>query len=526
MEENKSKYEGLKEYMKKIQESMKLSDSKQNEIDELTKKLYEETRIMMVEKEKEEIKTKEAEKTEFDEMTTQALLNAKKDVLTLKQSMEKDYIQKLLETQQQEKAIHERFAKMIQRDPTEEMLNRLKQSRDKALETLKVKKETLQKEHENQVKNINSWEKDIEKYAIKLEVLDKVEKVRVNVTPTPTTPVSTPTMPASTPTTPVSTPTTPVSTPTTPVSTPTMPVSTPTTPVSTPTVPASTPTTPVSTPTVPASTPTMPVSTPTTPVSTPTVPASTPTTPKKDDKKIEIKIGRKLKLKFNGRGSFEEVVKPRELRKYVNKLDDEEKEEYITDILGENWEPADIKGKLNEYIDRLDDSVLVGLSEIYDRSDDDRGKQGIVKKALEAYVYSTAKKELIKGLDVEYDRSDISKVNIPIISKVFKGQMSRKQKNYINYMSQKTSNYTNHVGIYTKNPIKRFLEDRKTKKLPSVTRTTEQNEEFIRRLSSTQPISLDPDRNKTPEQIAQENARQEARNRMTSESRENSGSER
>ena len=505
MEENKSKYEGLKEYMKKIQESMKLSDSKQNEIDELTKKLYEETRIMMVEKEKEEIKTKEAEKTEFDEMTTQALLNAKKDVLTLKQSMEKDYIQKLLETQQQEKAIHERFAKMIQRDPTEEMLNRLKQSRDKALETLKVKKETLQKEHENQVKNINSWEKDIEKYAIKLEVLDKVEKVRVNVTPTPTTPVSTPTMPASTPTTPVSTPTTPVSTPTTPVSTPT---------------------TPVSTPTMPVSTPTMPVSTPTTPVSTPTVPASTPTTPKKDDKKIEIKIGRKLKLKFNGRGSFEEVVKPRELRKYVNKLDDEEKEEYITDILGENWEPADIKGKLNEYIDRLDDSVLVGLSEIYDRSDDDRGKQGIVKKALEAYVYSTAKKELIKGLDVEYDRSDISKVNIPIISKVFKGQMSRKQKNYINYMSQKTSNYTNHVGIYTKNPIKRFLEDRKTKKLPSVTRTTEQNEEFIRRLSSTQPISLDPDRNKTPEQIAQENARQEARNRMTSESRENSGSER
>ena len=45
----------------------------------------------------EEIKTKEAEKTEFDEMTTQALLNAKKDVLTLKQSMEKDYIQKELD---------------------------------------------------------------------------------------------------------------------------------------------------------------------------------------------------------------------------------------------------------------------------------------------------------------------------------------------------------------------------------------------------------------------------------------------
>ena len=128
--------------------------------------------------------------------------------------------------------------------------------------------------------------------------------------------------------------------------------------------------------------------------------------------------------------------------------------------------------------------------------------------------------------DGQNSNVDISKVNIPIISKVFKGQMSRKQKNYINYMSQKTSNYTNHVGIYTKNPIKRFLEDRKTKKLPSVTRTTEQNEEFIRRLSSTQPISLDPDRNKTPEQIAQENARQEARNRMTSESRENSGSER
>ena len=231
MEENKRRYDELSEYMKKIQESMQISNQRKEELDKLQQELNEETRIMMVDKEKEQIESKKLEKAEFDEMTVNAMVNAKKDILELKQDIEKEYIDKLLQMQSEEKEIESKFNRMQQRGLDKEKMDWAIQSRDKAITDLQNEKQKYQAEHENQMKNLQDWEMDIEKYAIELDVLDKIDNVRI-------------TAPASTPTTPVSTPTTPVSTPTAPVSTPTAPASTPTTPVSTPTAPASTPTRP------------------------------------------------------------------------------------------------------------------------------------------------------------------------------------------------------------------------------------------------------------------------------------------
>ena len=475
MEENKRKYEELKKYMKKIQDSMKISYSKQDEISDLTKKLYSETRIMMVEKEKEEIKAKEDEKKEFDEMTTQALINAKRDIVSLKENIEKDYMHSLLEMQQQEKRIQDRYVKMLHRalDYEIEMLDsndkdkRIKKpSRDdiqrirkNELEALKLKRENLQKEHETQVKNMKDWEQDIEKYAIDLNVLNTVEKMSVHTPSTPTTPVSTPTIPASTPTTPVSTPTTPVSTPTTPVSTPTTPVK----------------------------------------------------------NVIEITVGGKkgVIVSFNGnRNQFEERISSRDLRKDVGKLSREEKLDYIKEIMGGkiNAEPG-FENKIKANIAFMDDAILSSLYQMNLDEERDEDEYDVIKIAMEAYVRSTIDRKPIPGVNIVYDRSDLAKVNIPIVSKMFKGRFSRKQKDYLNQMSEKTANWTNYVGVYAKNPIKRFLEDRNTKKLSSTTKTCtfEQNEQFIKNLQKIGRTMTETEQNKTQEQIAQENARAEAR---------------
>ena len=473
MEENKRKYKELKEYMQKIQDSMKISYSKQDEISDLTKKLYNETRIMMVEKEKEEIKAKEDEKKEFDEMTTQALINAKRDIVSLKENIEKDYMHSLLEMQQQEKRIQDKFIKMVQRNPDDEMLDMIKQSRNRALDSLKVERENLQKEHVAQVKNMKDWEQDIEKYAIDLNVLDIVEKMSVH---TPTTP---------------------------------------TTPVSTPTTPASNPTTPVSTPTTPASNPTTPVSTPTTPASNPTTPASTPTTPVKNV--IEITVGGKkgVIVSFNGnKNQFEEHISSRDLRKDVGKLSREEKLDYIKEIMGGkiNAEPG-FENKIKANIAFMDDAILSSLYQMNLDEERDEDEYDVIKIAMEAYVRSTIDRKPIPGVNIVYDRSDLAKVNIPIVSKMFKGRFSRKQKDYLNQMSEKTANWTNYVGVYAKNPIKRFLEDRNTKKLSSTTktRTFEQNEQFIKNLQKIGRTMTETEQNKTQEQIDRENARAEAR---------------
>ena len=569
MEENKNKYEELKEYMKKIKESMDLSKLKQDGIDKLTQKLYKETRIMMVEKEKEEIKIKEDEKKEFDEMTTQALLNAKKDVLVLKQNMEKDYIQKLLERQQQEKDIQDKFTRMMQRDLTElteEKLKRLNQSRDKALEELKIKKENLQKEYREKVENVNRWEKDIETYAIKLNVLEKVEKVRINVVPEQTTPPTTQIPPTQTPpaqtppaqtpptqTPPTQTPPTqtpPTQTPPTqtpPTQTPptqTPPTQTPPTqtpPTQTPptqTPPAQTPPTqtpptqtpPTQTPptqTPPAQTPptqTPPTQTPPTqtppaqtppaqtppaqtpPAQTPpaqTPPAQTPPTPEPTKSKIEILVkGKKgIEIKFNNANNQYSIkrISSRKLRGNIDKLKDREKMkciEDVVDILADEY-----RNQIYSNMSFLDNSILKAINIAYKEADDEDKEK--FEKAMKSYVDGTIQKKLEKDIvDVTYYRSDLAKVNIPLFSKILGGRFSRKEKEYINNMSKKTENWTNSVGIYTKNPIKRYLEDRKTKKLP------EGKNEMLDRLRGHRFFEgLEAD--KTEEEIERENRTRE-----------------
>ncbi len=180
MEENKGDFQKLEEYMNKIKESMKLSNSKKAEIEQLNKKLYEETRIMMVDQEKAELENKKSEKKEFDEMTTQALINAQKDIIALREKLEKDYTKMLLDMQKQEKEVEEKFVKMMQREPTDEKVNWINQSKEKALEALRTKRENSQKEHNEKMVDIKNWENEIQSYAIELNVLDKIDNVRTS----------------------------------------------------------------------------------------------------------------------------------------------------------------------------------------------------------------------------------------------------------------------------------------------------------------------------------------------------------
>ena len=312
------------------------------------------------------------------------------------------------------------------------------------------------------------------------------------------------------------------------MSTPTTPVSTPTTPVSTPTTPVSTPTTPVSTPTTPVSTPTTPVSTPTTPVSTPTTPVSTPTTPDKE-RKIKINIGRNLRLEYadseHKELEFNQEVSNKVLRKYVNKMSNKRKLRFIVDLYNEKinsdrWDNLQIddsmKKKIKDNLELFDDSIVSGLycmrldntqNELLEEKQK-KERNTMFKAAIVGYVESTLKNKKVKAMDITYDKSDLAKINIPIISKFLRGEMSRKQKDYINEMAEKTSNYTNSIGTYTKNPIIRYLKDRKQKKLGAPTPEVTHENELLKRLEGYR-MAPDPDKNKTPEQIKQENVKAE-----------------
>lgn len=280
---------------------------------------------------------------------------------------------------------------------------------------------------------------------------------------------------------------------------------------------ASTPVTPgASTPATPsASTPAAPgASTPATPgTSTPATPgASTPSTPMKNI--IEITVGGKkgVCLSYNGKKNhLEEYVSSKQLRKYVGKLNKDKKLACVKNVIGDRNMTPDLERQIESVVDFLDDSIIGSLFEMNLDEERDEPEIEAIRTAMGAYVQSTISRKPFPGVNIVYDRSDLAKINIPIVSKVFRGRFSRKQKDYINEMSEKTSNWTNHVGNYIKNPWMRYLADKKTLKMPQGTPGHSDNQLLKRLRESGYQMSEDPDKHKTPEQIAQENARAEAR---------------
>ena len=136
--------------------------------------------------------------------------------------------------------------------------------------------------------------------------------------------------------------------------------------------------------------------------------------------------------------------------------------------------------------------------------------KSIGKALMMSYGSMVLNNKPVKGLEVEYDKKELSKCHfrsMPLV-RLFTGEMSRKQKDYINEMAERSSDFTVSTGIYEKNPFKRYLKEREQKKLG--TGDVEVNHEILNKLKGYR-MAPDPDRDKTPNQIAQEEARNATR---------------
>ena len=369
MEEEKLNYDQLKEFMDKVKEAMKLSDKKQKEIDTKNQKLYKQTKLLAVDEEKQEIEQLKMNKQEFDEMTVNSLIYSKKQILMLKEELEKKYQDMLLTSIKKQEEVDKKLKSMESKEVSDEILAQLEKSAQNAKN--KIKKEVLdyKAKHLTESSTLDEYEKNITEYALKLGVEDKLANVTISA------PTSTPTTaPTSAPTTaPTSAPTTvPTSVPTTVPTT--APTSAPTT------VPTSAPTTaPTSAPT------TAPTSAPTTaPTSAPTTaPTSAPTIAPTTQYKIEI--GRKSKIIIDGvkyklgaktvkdgsrltKEEKLEYVKQNDIcKKYLESKTEEEQDKIIENLDGTviySIVDASIKEKDYDKIDKLDDLMYKYVSGI------------------------------------------------------------------------------------------------------------------------------------------------------------------
>lgn len=178
---NKTKVEELEELLGKISIEMNKTRDRKTSIDEMTEELYNETRPMMVEKRKEEIEQAKNDKAEFDEMTKNALINAKRSILQIKEESEKEYQDKLLETLKRKQDIERKLSSMLvsMRDKKfpEEKLTKAEDAANKAMEKVNSEMNEFQEKHFILREKLSEYEKNVWDNALELGVEEEIDAV-------------------------------------------------------------------------------------------------------------------------------------------------------------------------------------------------------------------------------------------------------------------------------------------------------------------------------------------------------------
>ena len=160
--------EELDDLMGKIDEAMMQSRQQQKDLDEMEEAMMEESKPMKLEVRKKEFAEKGQYKTEFDEMTKNALVNAQKNIIVLRQHIEKAYQDMLEETLRKQNSIKEKEKIFAKKDLTPEKRKMVEETTQKLREDTNTKMFEFQKKHFEQRAILDKYQSSINKYASEL----------------------------------------------------------------------------------------------------------------------------------------------------------------------------------------------------------------------------------------------------------------------------------------------------------------------------------------------------------------------
>ena len=188
MEEKNNNMSELVKLMHKTGRAMEMTREKQSSIDTLKSDIMEEVRPMMVEKMKEDIKLSENGKKEFDEMTKNAMIEAKTNILQIRETSEKEYQDKLIQFAQKTKRIEEKLASMKNKELPIEKMEMAEKAAKNALDKEKDEMKKFQDNHFIKRAKLDEFDRNISDWAIELGVKDEIDNVKLETEPKTTEP--------------------------------------------------------------------------------------------------------------------------------------------------------------------------------------------------------------------------------------------------------------------------------------------------------------------------------------------------
>lgn len=175
---NEKKIDEMAEIMKKIDETDKLTIKKEKEIQKKEQQLIKEAKPVMVEERKKEIEELKTNKEEFDQMTINALVNMKRDILMQRREMQSEYQKTLLDAQIKKNEVQAKLSKMKQRNMDDETkLEEIENSANKALEKINDELKNASEKYKEMNTKLDNWENKITEFAIRLNAIEALDGV-------------------------------------------------------------------------------------------------------------------------------------------------------------------------------------------------------------------------------------------------------------------------------------------------------------------------------------------------------------
>ena len=178
MEKNEINYDGLKELIGKIDEAMTMSKQKQADIDLKSQGLLNETRPLIIDIGKEELKQMETDKKEFDEMTVNSLSFAMNQLYIIREDEEKAYQEMLMKTLERKNEVDEKLKSMKMKNSlgelSSEKLEWAEKNANTATEKINSEIQEFQTQHFEKMTKLDEWEKSITQYSIDLNAEDRI----------------------------------------------------------------------------------------------------------------------------------------------------------------------------------------------------------------------------------------------------------------------------------------------------------------------------------------------------------------
>ena len=431
----KMSYEEILDLMGKIYEAMDISRNKQVQIDDKDNKLHEETRILMVEEGKKEIESLKQQKEEFDEMTVNSLVTAKKQILTIREESERQYQEMLIKTLEKQHEIERKLQSMRAGELSDEKLKWAENSAEKARENVNAEMKEFQEKYFEQRVNLDQYEKDINEFAFDIGMEDRLEAIEI----------STPSRPTPTPSNSTPTPSRPTPTPSRPTPTPSN--STPTPSNSTPTPSRPTPTPSNSTPTPSRPTPTPSNSTP-----TPSRPTPTPSALPKS-RIVKIELGKEPYITYlNDKGEKTNLYLTFSQVKKCMELNTNSKLKLLGQIDKEMAKQLSLDKQDSLQVPHMDPVVIALLRKVKDvKSIDEKEVRKILQYYKEAIVDDKPEAQEKMKKILTYNRKNIDYVKLSnMFSKMVNKKTFDKIKNYCMYAEKATNIKLDTPGIIAK----------------------------------------------------------------------------